>query len=209
MKPYSDFSGQRSRQIVADVIGVAAVAAWIWLGAFIHSSLVGFATYGADMQSAGADFEDSMTEIGTQLGGIPLVGGGIGDLFGAASDAGANLESAGRSQQQAVESIATGLGFAASGALIAVTLLVWLVPRLLFARRAGRSRLLARNPGAVDLLALRALTNQKMSVLTTADPDPASAWRRGDPHALGRLAALELRANGVRMDHTVRGAVRR
>ncbi|MCU1424066.1 MAG: hypothetical protein JWM51_357, partial [Microbacteriaceae bacterium] len=50
-----------------------------------------------------------------------------------------------------------------------------------------------------DLLALRALTGQKLSMLASVDPDPVAAWRRGDPDVVRALAALELKSSGIRI----------
>ncbi len=51
----------------------------------------------------------------------------------------------------------------------------------------------------VDLLALRALTTQRVAAIARIDPDALGAWRRSDPEIMGRLAELELRFVGIRM----------
>jgi hypothetical protein len=200
MQFYSDYAPQRSRQIVIDVFAVAAIAAWVWLGAFVYSLVLDLARFGAQMQTAGSDFSSTMTDIGDRLGGVPLIGGGISGPFEAASGAGASLEAAGRSQQEAVLNLATGLGWGIAVVPVITILLFWLIPRLRFTRRAAATRRLIRGAVTVDMLALRALTNQKLSVLAAIDADPVSAWRRGDPAVMRSLAALELKASGVRID---------
>jgi hypothetical protein len=80
-----------------------------------------------------------------------------------------------------------------------VILVLWLVPRIRFARRATRAKALVRAGAGLDLLALRALTNQKLSDLATIDRDAMGAWRRGDAAVMQRLAALELQSSGVRV----------
>ena len=105
----------------------------------------------------------------------------------------------GRSQQEAVLNLAVGLGWGIAVVPIATILLFWLVPRLRFTRRAATTRRLVRAGITVDLLALRALTNQKLSVFAAIDADPVSAWRRGDAEVMRSLAALELKASGVRI----------
>jgi hypothetical protein len=78
-------------------------------------------------------------------------------------------------------------------------LLLWLIPRIRFARRASSAKALVAGGAGIDLLALRALSRQRVGVLTGIDPDPAAAWRRGDAEVLRSLAALELRSSGVRL----------
>ena len=50
----------------------------------------------------------------------------------------------------------------------------------------------------LDLFALRAMAHQPLHVLARVDPDPAGAWRRGEPDVVDRLARLELRSAGLR-----------
>ena len=95
--------------------------------------------------------------------------------------------------------LAVGLGWGIAVVPIATILLFWLVPRLRFTRWAATTRRLVRAGITVDLLALRALTNQKLSVFAAIDADPVSAWRRGDAEVMRSLAALELKASGVRI----------
>ena len=199
MKLYSDFAAHRSRQITVDVLALAAIAAWIWLGAFVYSLVMGLKEFGRQMEKAGAGFSTTMTDVGDNLGGVPLIGGGIRGPFDSASAAGATLESAGQSQQVAVANLATGLGWGIALVPVLTILVIWLVPRLRFMRRAGQARSLTRSGVALDLLALRALSNQRLPVLATVDSDPAAAWRRGDAAVMRALAALELKSAGVRL----------
>lgn len=199
MQIYSDFAAHRSRQILVDLIAVAAIAAWIGLGAFVYSLVLDLARFGVQMQSAGADFSSTMSDIGDTLGRVPLIGGGISGPFDAASGAGKSLEAAGRSQQEAVLNLAIGLGWGIAVVPVLTILLFWLVPRLRFTRRAANIRRMVGAGVTVDMLALRALTSQKLSVLATVHADPVAAWRRGDVEVMRSLAQLELKASGVRI----------
>lgn len=199
MKIYSDYAGHRSRQITVDVLAVAAIAAWAWLGYTIYRLVMNLADFGVQMEEAGQGFKSTMTEISSTLGGVPLIGGGIRAPFDAASDAGANLEAAGVAQQTAVQQLATGLGLGIAVLPILTILVFWLVPRIRFARRAGVAKRLLDSSASIDLLALRALANQKLAVLAAVDADVAGAWRRNDPGVLRSLANLELRSSGVRL----------
>jgi len=199
MKLYSDFAAQRSRQVVVDLVAVAFIAAWIWLGVLVYSLVIGLMDFGKQMEEAGAGFRGTMTDVGDRLGGVPLIGGGIRSPFDSASSAGATLEAAGASQQVAVQNLATGLGVGTAVLPVLAILVVWLVPRIRFVRRASQAKRLVSAGVGLDLLALRALSNQRLPVLAAIDADPAGAWRRGDAAVLRSLAALELRASGVRL----------
>jgi len=78
-------------------------------------------------------------------------------------------------------------------------LVVWLMPRVRFARRAGRAKALVRAGAGIDLLALRALANQNITTIAKVDLDAMGAWRRGDDTVMRRLAALELESSGIRL----------
>ena len=199
MKIYSDYAGHRSRQILVDVLSLTAIAAWAWLGYTIYALVMNLADFGVQMEEAGEGFKDTMTEVGNNLGDVPLIGGGIRAPFDAASDAGASLESAGQAQQDAVQQLATGLGVGIAVLPILTILIFWLVPRIRFARRAGVAKQLVKSGASVDLLALRALANQKLAAIAAVDPDPAGAWRRSEPSVITALANLELRSSGVKL----------
>jgi len=199
MKFYSDFAAHRSRQITVDVLAVAFMAAWIWLGVLVHSLVIGLTDFGVQMQQAGAGFRETMTDVGDDLGSVPLIGGGIRGPFDSASDAGATLEAAGASQQVAVQNLATGLGLAIAVLPVLAILALWLIPRIRFARRASTAKRLVSAGAGVDLLALRALTTQRLTTLSAIDADPMAAWRRGDTAVMRSLAALELKSSGVRL----------
>lgn len=200
MKLYSDFTGRRTGQITIDAIATLSIGAWVWFGITIYQLVSNLSAFGIQMQQAGAGFRQTMTDVGENLGSIPVIGGGIRAPFDGASGAGAALEQAGLDQQIAVNQLATVLGIGIAALPIAMILLVWLIPRLRFARRAGNAQAIMASKAGVDLLALRALANQKMAVIAEVDPDAMAAWRRGDETVMHRLAQLELRSAGVRLD---------
>ena len=119
--------------------------------------------------------------------------------FEAASGAGGTLQEAGRSQQELVQQLAVTLGLGVALLPILMILALWLVPRIRFARRAGHARAMLRAGASLDLLALRALTNQKITTIAKVNADAMGAWRRGDEPVMRELAALELESSGVRL----------
>jgi hypothetical protein len=199
MKIYSDFAGRRTRQIIADVLALVAIALWAWFGYTVFSLVNGLAVFGVQMEDAGAGFEQTMKEVGETLGGIPLIGPGIRLPFDGASAAGSTLADAGQAQQEAVLQLALTLGIGTAVLPTLMILIIWLVPRILFIRRAGRVKQIVSADAGLDLLALRALTTQKLSAISKIDADALGAWRRGESDVVRRLAQLELRSSGVRL----------
>ncbi|MFJ4158898.1 hypothetical protein [Microbacterium testaceum] len=198
MKLYSDFAAQRVRQMTADVIALALITVSIATGIIVFSTVNQLARFGVQMQTAGTDFRTSMTDVGDRLGGVPLIGEGISAPFDTASSAGDTLAAAGQTQQDLVLQAAIALGVGVAALPILIVLLVWLIPCLRFISRATRTRALLRAGLTTDLLALRALTHQNVRTITKVDSDAVSAWRRGDPTVMQRLAGLELRSVGIR-----------
>jgi hypothetical protein len=199
MKLYSDFGGRRTRQIIFDALAVLAITAWVLLGVALYSLVMNLASFGVQMEQAGAGFRETMVDVGENLGGVPLIGEGIRVPFDGASDAGAALETAGKDQQSAVSQLATGLGIGIAALPILTILVFWLIPRVNFARRAGNAKAIVESSAGIDLLALRALSNQKLANLAKIDEDAMAAWRRGDENVLRQLAQLELRSSGIRL----------
>lgn len=199
MKIYSDYFGHATRQVLFDALAVLTIGLWVFLGTELYRLVSDLQVYGEKMESAGAGIRTTMADIGGTLGGVPLIGGGIRDPFDAAAAAGSQLEAAGVSQQESVHQLALGLGIGLAVVPVLTILVFWLVPRLRFVRRASAARKMAAKAVGVDLLALRALSHQKLGALASVDPDVAGKWRAGDPAMMRKLANLELRASGVRL----------
>lgn len=199
MKLYSDYRGHRARQITFDVFAILNISMWVWLGWWLYSLVMKLQAFGRQMESAGGGFRRTMTNIGDDLGGVWLIGESIRVPFDAASGAGAELERAGVAQQEAVHDLALGMGIGIAVVPVVTVLIFWLVPRIRFAVKAAKAKAMLSQENSVDLLALRALTSQKLSALAAIDADPAGAWRRRDDAVLTALASLELRKSGVRL----------
>lgn len=199
MKLYSDFAAQRALQITADAIALVVIALSVAAGVAVSSVVGQLAQLADQMQNAGADFRTSMTDVGDRLGSVPLIGSGISAPFDTASAAGDTLAGAGERLSDLVPQAAFALGFGVAALPILLVLLVWLLPSLRFVLRKSRTQALVRAGLDPDLLALRALTNQKVAAIAAIGPDALGAWRRHDPEITRRLGALELRSVGIRM----------
>ena len=199
MRLYSDYPGRRTAQIIADIVALALVATAIWIGIVVGGIISVLAGFGKTIEDAGNGFEKTLADAGNTLGGVPLIGGGIRAPFDAASGAGTLLAQAGQAQQDLVHGIALTVGIVVAVVPILVLVLIWLRPRLRFARRAGAAAALGALTDGPDLLALRALVSSPAKQLRGISHEPVDAWRRGDIKVVRALAQLELREAGVRL----------
>lgn len=208
MKLYSDFHGPRAVQVVGDLLALGLIVASVWAAVVVHGLVTEFAALGRRLEEAGTGFRGSMSDIGSTLAGVPLIGSGIAEPFDGASAAGATLESVGRGQQDVVGWIAVVAAIGIAALPVAAVLLLWVAPRVVRAVRAQRTTAVLARPGGADLLALRALTDRNPLDVLTADADAAGGWRRGDPETIRALAALEARAVGVRLSGAPSATIR-
>ncbi len=197
MRLYAFAPARRSRQILTDLLAAGAIVLAVLAGVVVHGTVSQLAAFGRDVAATGADFGESFDEIAETLSGVPLIGDGIRAPFDAVSDGASSLEQLGREHEQTVRRFAVAAGIATTGFPVLLVLLLWLPPRMRFARRASATATVAQLPGGDDLLALRALSAQPVATLARVAPDVADAWRRGDRGVVAALADLERESAGL------------
>lgn len=197
MKLYADFAPRRTRQVVADLVALTIVVLALVAGVAVHGLIATVGRAFGRLERAGTGFQGAMGELGDSLGGVPLVGAGVGELFASAAGAGGSLAEAGRIGQAVIESIAVGAGLGVALLPIAVLLLAWMRPRMRFVRRAAATRAILALEDGPALLALRALGDAGARELTAISPHPVRAWLAQDGDVVRRLAALEAREAGI------------
>lgn len=197
MKVYADVDPRRTLQVAGDVALVVWVVVWSWLAHVVHDAVLGLATPGRKLDAAGSSLAERLRDAGSTVDGIPYVGDDASAPFDGAGSSADQVAAAGRSQVEAVESLAFWLALAVALIPILVALAVYLPPRVRFVLRASAGQRLLDSAADLDLFALRAMTNQPLHVLARISPDPAGAWRARDPEVVRRLAALELRDVGL------------
>ncbi|PPG28713.1 hypothetical protein [Rathayibacter sp. AY2B9] len=198
MQIYADLPAVRARQILADALALGVAVVAIAAGIAVGSLIAGLAEIGRRLESAGSGFGSTMSDAGTTLGGIPLLGDAVRAPFDEASGAGSVLAAAGRDHQQLASALAVVAGLAVGGLPLLLLAVLWLRPRLRFARRTAELRALGSTGGGTELLALRALTQASPRDILAAHPEAAAGWRTGDPAVTAALAALALRRAGLR-----------
>ncbi|MFY1672602.1 hypothetical protein ACN27G_21985 [Plantactinospora sp. WMMB334] len=198
MKIYADRIPTAARQVLTDLLVVAWVYLWIRAAMWLHDLVQKLAVPGRKLEGAGGGLADNLADAGGKVGRLPVVGDELTSPFEKAAGAARAMADAGREQQELVGELALALSLALLVFPLGVVLLGWLPLRVRWMRRAAAAKALRSAPAGRDLLALRALANQPIRRLTRIDPDVAQAWRRGDVGAVEALAALELRALGLR-----------
>ena len=195
---YSQYPAARTRQIIADALGVLTTIVVITIGLAVTAAIRTLGQFGRDLESAGEGFQEGLREAAENLGDVPLIGDGIRVPLDAAASAGGAVAEAGRGQQQFVELVAVGAGWAVVLFPLLVLALVWVWPRTRFVRRSATMRRLLESGMTGDTLAVRAMARAPLAELARVHPDPGAAWRAQDAEAISALAALELRRSGIR-----------
>jgi hypothetical protein len=197
MKIYADAPARRSAQMLGDVLLVVWVYLWVSTALVVRDATLSLAAPGRQLSDAGTGLADRLRDAGRTVGGLPLVGDDARGPFDGAGGAAEQIAAAGQAQVEAVQSLAFWLGLAVGAIPVLVAVGVYLPLRWRFVREATAGRRFVDSTTDLDLFALRALARQPLHRLARISDDPAGAWRRRDPEAVRRLAALELRESGL------------
>jgi hypothetical protein len=189
-----------------DAIVAIWIAVWMVLGVLVWHDIDGQAQLAADVIKVGAAVKDTGKALGV-VGGLPLVGGQIGDFASRIQSMGAEVQGSGSSSRDAVRRIAieTGIGI---GVLPAVLVLALYLP----ARRRWRGDVGAvaealagssAGPAFEQYLARGAVSVLTWDEVRRVAPDPWGALERGDVRALAdaELARLGLTRPAQRISH--------
>ena len=195
MTLYAQTGPLRTRQLLTDAAVAVWVVVWLRIGASVHEAVRRLAAPGRELEEAGNGLSGGLTRAAERADDVPVVGGGLSAPLDVAAGAGDALARAGVAQQEAVATLALVLAVLLAGIPIAWALQRWLPGRLAWARQATAA---ARLRDDVELFALRAAVGRPLHELARLGPDPVGRWRRGEPGAAEALAALELRARGLR-----------
>jgi hypothetical protein len=196
--PYAATPGRAVLQAGSDFLVVLWLVLWFEIGRLVHNAIEGFAEVGRNVESGANGIAGNLDGAGNGAGKIPLVGDTVSKPLRAAAGGARDLAGAGHGLDTKATALAILLALAVAIPPALAVALPWLLLRLRFARRAGAAAELARTPGGDRLLALRALTNRPLTRVLTVGEDPVEGWRRGDPEIVARLAALELKAVGLK-----------
>lgn len=195
---YADLPARRIRQVAGDAWLMLWTALWVWVGFRVHELVMNLATPGLAIAEGANELAGSIASAGESVGSVPLIGDQLSAPFSGMSDAALAIADAGQSTADAVSVLARFLGIAFAVLGIASFAMLWVPIRIAFIRRATAARRFLDTNEDLDLFALRAMARQPLHVLARISDDPAGAWRRGDAGVIRALAAVELRAEGLR-----------
>ncbi|MFT3899336.1 MAG: hypothetical protein QM728_03705 [Gordonia sp. (in: high G+C Gram-positive bacteria)] len=198
MKLYADTPMRRSRQIFGDLWVLAWVAISVWLATKVYAVTMALAVPGRKIESAAKSMGDKLRDAGGGVDNVPVIGDKIAKPFNGAGGAADSLADAGRSQAEVVHTFAWWLSIAVAIVPIVMLLSMYIPLRLRFVRKASTHVALRDTESGIDLLALRAITNQPLKVLSGISDDPAGDWRDGNQQVIRALAATELRDSGLK-----------
>lgn len=198
MKLYADHSARFAGQVLADILFVCWLVAWVWVGNVVHDATLDLAGPGRQTAESASSLAGSLTDAGDSLGGLPVVGDSVSAPFDSAAGASDRLAAAGREEVRTVQRLANLLGLSIALIPILVVSLFFVPRRLRFVREATAAQRFIDADADLDLFALRAMTHQPMHVLARVSDDPVAALRDGDRAVIARLAEIELRTHGLR-----------
>jgi Flp pilus assembly pilin Flp len=189
---YPELPAQRTRAILGDVVVVALVALFVWLGITVNDTFDDVAALGRGVQDAGDSVQGGFEDAGGLLGDVPIVGGALDDAFTeVGAQTGGNTAELGEQGESAIEDTARLLGWV-TFALPTLVVLLWAVPRRVVRvrRLTAAGRMLGDVPSAERrrLLAMRAAFGLPYDTLLAHTPDPLGALADGDYEPL--VAAL-------------------
>ena len=177
---------------------VVWIVVWIALGVLVWHDIGAQAQLGTNVIKVGAAVKDTGKALGV-VGGLPLVGGQIGDFAQRIETMGAEVEASGQDSRASIRrtALVAGLGVGILPAVL--VLLLYLPARLRWKRYVGA--IAAALPGAAgdpafeQYLARRAIDALPWDSLRAITPDPWGDVRRGECRA---LADAELERVGLR-----------
>jgi hypothetical protein len=196
--PYATTPVRLLWQLISDIVIAVWTVVWVLVGMAVHAAVTTIAEVGRQVNTGANGVADNLNSAGDNADDFPLVGDALAKPLRAASEAALDIAGAGQSLDDTASWLAWVLALAVASPPILAVAMPWLFLRLRFFRRKWTAVTLARTPAGEQLLALRALANRPLAKLVSVDDDPVGAWRSQDAVAIRGLAALELRAAGIR-----------
>ncbi|MCV7265076.1 hypothetical protein [Mycolicibacterium poriferae] len=197
--PYATTPARLIRQVISDVVVLTWTVIWVMVGTAVHSAVSVIADFGYQVQSGANGVAGNLDSAGDSADGIPLIGDALASPLTGAGDAAREIAGAGQTLGVTAAWLAWVLALAVAAPPILALMMPWLFLRVRFFRRKWTAITLASTAAGEQLLALRALANRPLAKLAAVSADPVGAWRYQDPVAIRGLAALELRAAGIRV----------
>jgi hypothetical protein len=195
MRLYPDLPRQRTAALARDAATLLALGMLAWLGTRVHSAVLELTAVGQGVQDAGRSVQSGFDRAADAVGGVPIVGGQLGEALRDASGAtGGEAVEAGAAGIAGIERLATLLGWLTFGVPALLLLALLLPPRLRQVRRltdAARALDVPQDDDRRRLVASRAAFNLPFGVLLRHTSDPLGDLQAGRYDALVAAAYEE------------------
>lgn len=203
MRLYPSLSRPLRWTIAVDAVLVLALLLFAWLGFRVHDAVFDLTVLSRGVTQAGTSVQDTLSQAGGAVGGVPIVGGQLRDsLQQAGQQTGGAVAATGREGARQIGSLANLLGW-----------LTFLVPAALVLSRygPGRFRQIGRLSAGARVLQGGAQTQERRALIAhraayglpygallrhTKDPLGDLQAGRYDPLVAAELEAAGLRAPG-------------
>ena len=194
---YPDVPADRRRQIIADVLVVALIALFVWIGVQVHDLVDALSVLGSGVASAGNNVQGGFNSVGEAVSNIPIVGGSLSDAFHSAGQGtGGNLAELGQQGEDAVHTLARIIGIVTAALPIAVLLIAVLPRRIRKIREMSAARAVSGidldDPERRRLLAMRAAFGLPFRELLPYTKDPFGDLAAGRYDALVSAALADV-----------------
>lgn len=197
--PYSTRPLRLFGQLISDITISLWTVIWVFVGMAVHDAIATIAEAGRQVESGSKGLAGNLAAAGQGAHSVPLLGDALGTPLDAASQAALNVAGAGHDLDTTASWLAWVLALAVASPPILTVTVPWLFLRWRFFRRKWVVTALAATAAGQQLLALRALATRSPAKLAAVSADPVGGWRYEDPMVIRGLAALELRAAGIRL----------
>lgn len=197
--PYSTRPLRLFGQLISDITISLWTLVWVLVGMAVHDAIATIAEAGRQVESGSKGLAGNLASAGQGAHSVPLLGDALGKPLDAASQAALDVAGAGHDLDTTASWLAWVLALAVALPPILAVTVPWLFLRWRFFRRKWVVTALAATAAGQQLLALRALANRSPAKLAAVSADPVGGWRHEDPMVIRGLAALELRAAGLRL----------
>ena len=209
MKLYPETQGARLATIAADVLALVWIAVWFEVADAVRDAVQALADPARRLQGAGSDLAGSLGDASRRASDVPLVGERLTAPLDQAGRASSEVAQAGAAGAVAVDRLALVLAVVITLLALVPVVTAWLPRRVRWISEASAA---ARLRGAVDadglqLLAIRAAARRSL-VGVAYGRRIGEPFAVADAAAVAALAAVELRALGLRSTAEEQGRLR-
>lgn len=200
MRFYPEVPSQLATTIARDVLAVALLGAFAWLGVAVHDAVDGLAVLGRGVHETGSAIQGGFESAAGAVESAPAVGDELAEsLRGAGGASGGEVAELGRRGEERVHRLADLLGILTFALPAVITLLQHVPGRMRQIRRLTAADRVLRQPDSLErrrMLAMRAAFSLPYAQLLeyTRDPLGDLADGRYDPLVAAAFEDVGLRA---------------